>query len=357
MENSPELSERKKVILYSAIDNYIKLASPITSLLVQQTELHDLCTATLRNELNALEAMGFLKQLHTSSGRVPTTKGYRFFVNETLKDIKCNGKNLSDIKNKMFSRSSNLSEIVDCISKVVSTTTNYPTVFMFDGFENLLVQGIKTVYLLNNQILVLVETNVGAISNTIFAQGNITKQDCDNASQVFTSIFGGNSIKFLTQNIEDFSLSIKKSMKEYESIFKLVLQVLDVYYNKTKSKVSNEGIIKLLENKELKNVENARNILTILDDDEKLKNLMEIKEDNDGISVNIGDEVEMGKLCDCAIIKTPLVLDGRRIATVGVIGPERIDYANIASVLKFVSDELKDKLKKGGKYGTGKQKK
>jgi len=354
LENSPELSPRKKTILYSAIDNYIKLASPITSLLVQQTELHDLSTATLRNELNALEAMGFLKQPHTSSGRVPTTKGYRFFVNETLKDIKCNRKNLSEIKNEMFSRSTNLSEIVEAISKVVSTRTQYPTVFMFDGFENLLVQGIKTIFLLNNQILVLIETNVGAISNTILANKSVTKQDCDNASQVFTSIFGGKNISFLTQNMGNFSLSIKKSMKEYEGIFKLVLQVLDVYYNKTKSKVSNFGIIKLLENKELKNVENAKNILNILDDDERLKDLMEIKENCDGISVNLGDEVEMGKLNDCAIIKTPLVLDGRRIATVGVIGPERIDYANIASVLKFVSDELKNKLDKGGKYGKGK---
>ena len=81
----PVLSDRKRTILFSCIDNYIKQASPITSLFVQQTELHDLSTATIRNELAALEAMGFLKQLHTSSGRVPTAQGYRFFVNEVLK--------------------------------------------------------------------------------------------------------------------------------------------------------------------------------------------------------------------------------------------------------------------------------
>lgn len=355
MENTPELSQRKKVILYSAIDNYIKLASPITSLLVQQTELHDLSTATIRNELNALEAMGFLKQLHTSSGRVPTTKGYRFFVNETLKDIKCSKRNLNEIKGEMFSRTTNLSEIVECISKAVSVTTNYPTVFMFDGFENLTVQAIKIVFLLNNQILVLIETNVGAISNTILSSGNITKQDCDNASAVFTSIFGGKSISFLTQNVDSFSQSVKNSMKEYESIFKLVLQVLDIYYNKTKSKVSNQGIIKLLENREVKNVEKAANILSVLDDDKKLKDIMNIPDNDSGIMVDIGEEVGSSKLSDCAVIKTPLVLDGRRIATVGVIGPERIDYASIASVLKFVSDELKARLDKGGKYGKGKK--
>ncbi len=357
MENTPELSERKKKILYSAIDNYIKLASPITSLLVQQTELHNLSTATIRNELSTLEAMGFLKQLHTSGGRLPTTKGYRFFVNATLRDIKCNRKNLSEIRDEMFARTTNLSEIVECISKAVSVTTHYPTIFMFDGFENLIVQAIKTIYLLNNQLLVLIETNAGAISNTVLTGGKISKQDCDNATQVFTSIFKDKNISFLTQNASNFSLAIKKSMKEYEDIFKLVLHVLDACYNRTKSKVSNQGIIRLLENKELKNVENATNILSVLDDDEKLKGLMEIEEDATGISVHIGSEMGVKNLNDCALIKTPLVLDGRRIATVGVIGPERIDYANIASVLKFVSDELKNKLNKGGKDGKEKRKK
>ncbi len=346
-----ELSPRKRAILYNALDNYIKLASPITSLLVQQTELHDLSTATIRNELNALEAMGYLKQLHTSSGRVPTTKGYRFFVNETLRDMKCDQQYLGEIKSEMFSRSTNLSEIVDSISKIVSTTTHYPTVFMFDGFDNLQVQGIKIIYLLGNQILVLVETNVGAISNTIMANGNITKQDCDNASNVFTSIFSGKDISFLTQNVENFSKKIKKSMIEYENIFKLVLSVLDVYYNKTKSKVSNQGLIKLLESKEFKNIESAKNILSVLDDDEKLRDIMEIADDNFDISVNVGDELKNDKLCECAIIKTPLMLDGRRIATVGVIAPERTDYANVAGVLKFVCDELKNKLDKGGENG------
>ena len=108
---SDELSGRKKKLLYNAIDNYIKVASPITSLLVKQSTLHDLSTATIRNELNALEAMGYLKQLHTSSGRVPTSKGYRFFVDETLRDTKCSERDLKKIRNDLYARTGNLSEI------------------------------------------------------------------------------------------------------------------------------------------------------------------------------------------------------------------------------------------------------
>lgn len=342
------LSERKKTLLYSAIDNYIKLASPITSLLVQQTELHDLSTATIRNELNALEAMGYLKQPHTSSGRVPTTKGYRFFVNETLKSAHYTGSDLSFIKEKMFNRTSNLSEIVDNISKAVSKHTNYPTVFMFDGFENLTISSIKVIYLMSAQVLVLIETNVGAISNTVPAGDNVTKQDCDNATNVFNSIFVGKEISYLMQNANGFSENIKSSMAHCEEVFNLVLQVLDGYYNKTKSKVDPNGLVKLLESKEASSVENVKNILSVLGDDNRLQDVMNVE--GGSINVNIGEENEEERLSDCAVIKAPLVLDGKRIATVGVIGPERIDYASIASVLKFVADELKNNFK-GGQNG------
>jgi len=343
--NDFELSDRKKNILFCAIDNYIKLASPITSLVVHETELTDISTATIRNELNTLEAMGYLKQIHTSSGRVPTTKGYRFFVNEVLKTTKINASGLRDVKEKLFSRTSNLTEIVGGIAKIISDKTNYPAVVMFDGFDNLSIQSIKVVYMLSSQVLVLIETNAGAISNMIEAHGNITKQDCDNASKIFSDIFYGKSVSFLTQNVEEFSDSIKKSMKNYEEVFKLVLNVLATYQNNSNSNVSNKGLIKMLESPE--SSDNAKNILNVLDDKETLSDVFSSKKEEDGVTVEFGADTNVRALSECAVIKTPLVLDGKKIATVGVIGPERIDYASIASVLKYVSDELEKNFKRG----------
>lgn len=337
----PVLSNRKKTILFSCIDNYIKQASPITSLFVQQTELHDLSTATIRNELATLEAMGYLKQLHTSSGRVPTTQGYRFFVNEVLKNTPKNTSALKMVKDQMFDRTNNLSEIVDSVAKTISNTTNYPTVVMLDGLDNLIVQSIKIIFMISGQVLVLIETNAGAISSTISAPSNITKLDCDNASKVFSDIFQGNSVSFMMQNMNEFSLSIKTSMKNYEEVFKLVISVLSSYQNNASSNVSNKALIKMLESPEIASVEKAKNILSVLDDKQSLQDVFEGSE-ADGITVKIGKENNLEKLNDCAVIKAPLILDGKKIATVGIIGPERIDYATVASVLKFVSDKLKN---------------
>ncbi len=338
-DNLPALSTRRQSILFNAIDNYIKQASPITSLLVQQTEFHNISTATIRNELNTLEAMGYLKQLHTSSGRVPTTKGYRFFVNQILNQTQYNANAIKDIKNNMFSRTRNLSEIVNSISKTISNTINYPTVVMMDGLDNLLVKSVQVMYMISGQVLVLIDTNVGAISNTVSAPQNVTRQDCDNASQVFSDIFKDKSINFMTQNISSFNGSIQLSMQKYEEVFKLVLSVLSSCQNNTNSNVSNKGLIKMLESPEFSSVEKAKNILQVLDDKQSLHDVFDTTNE-EGITVKIGSENNVRELSECAVIKAPLILDGKKVATVGVIGPERIDYATVASVLKYISDEL-----------------
>ncbi len=349
-DNLPVLSPRKRQILYSAVDNYIKVASPITSLLVQQTEMKDLSTATLRNELSSLEAMGFLKQLHTSSGRVPTTKGYRFFVNEILANLNYTSSELCSVKDELFSKTNNLSEIVKSIAETISQKTNYPAVVVFDGFKELMVKSIKVFYLISGQVLVLVETNAGVVTNTINASINITSEDCDNASTLFNSVFAGHSVGYLMENIETFSDKVKTDVEKYNEIFKLVLIVLE-NYAKTSGGVQSGGLVKLLNSPEYSDVEKAKDILNVLSDKTQLKDIFDTKEE-DGVYVKLGEELENEKLSDCAVITTPLVIDGKKIASIGVIGPERIDYASIASALKIIADEINnrrsDKDKGGG---------
>lgn len=340
--NLPEISPRKKQILFSAIDNYIKQASPITSLLVQQTEMHDLSTATIRNELNTLEQMGYLKQLHTSSGRVPTTLGYRFFVNEILNMTSCTKNEIADIKYDMFKRTNNLSEIVKAIADTVTNTTNYPAVVVFDGFDKLSINSIKVFHLISGQLLILIETNAGVITNTISANTSISKHDCENASKIFTDIFGGKSIEYMMHNVQEFSENVQEVMRGYEEIFNLVVYVLENYTKSSGSDVTSKGIVKLLNSPEYSNVEKAKDILNILDDKTQLKDIFDTSSD-EGVMIKIGDEIKSPVLLNCAVITTPIVIDGNKIASVGIIGPERIDYANIASALKYIADQIKEK--------------
>lgn len=340
-DNLPALGLRKKQILFSAIDNYIKVASPITSLLVKDTEMHDLSTATLRNELSALEAMGFLKQLHTSSGRVPTTKGYRFFVNEIIQNTTVSSHELKNVKDNLFTRTNNLSEIVKSIADALTSATNYPAVVVLDGFENLKVLSINIMPLIGGQILIIIDTNAGVISNTLNSTLNVDKEVYENASKIFSDVFSNKTVGYLMHNAHEFSDKITNALKAYEEIFKLVLFVLDNYANPDNPNVTSGGIVKLLDSPEYSSIEKAKDILNILDDKKQLKDIFDTSH-TDGISVKIGEENQNQALVNCAVIKTPIVIDGNKIATIGVIGPERIDYASIASALKLIADQIND---------------
>ena len=144
-----ELSDRKKNILCSAIEDYIKDASPITSGGVKDKHVSQVSTATLRNELNALEAMGYLKQLHTSGGRVPTTEGYRYYVSSLLENFEVNEAMLDKVEQGLSERTTTLKEILSSVAGLVSKATNMPTVIVANGYDKLIIEDIRIIPLID----------------------------------------------------------------------------------------------------------------------------------------------------------------------------------------------------------------
>ena len=171
-----DLSERKKKILCMAVEEYIRDCSPITSGGIKDVTSLNCSTATLRNELNALEAMGFLKQLHTSGGRVPTAQGYRYYVEHLLEDASASEQELDEVKDLISSKTSSLNELVSGIAKIVSKVTNYPTVVMLDGVDNLILTDFKIIPLLENKVMVLIGTIAGYINQTLDIRASY--EDC-----------------------------------------------------------------------------------------------------------------------------------------------------------------------------------
>ena len=159
MPDNFNLSDRKKDILLNAVGNYIDNALPITSSNVQNSTFSILSSATLRNELNGLEEMGFLKQLHTSGGRVPTSKGYRFYVDCLLKSRSFDKDIVEDIKNKFVKRSNFILDIVDGLAKNVSEILKLPTFIEMQNYENLTIKGINIIPLITGQALILVQSD------------------------------------------------------------------------------------------------------------------------------------------------------------------------------------------------------
>lgn len=341
-DDEMNLSERKKQILLSAVEEYIQEASPITSSAIQHKCLKNVSTATLRNELNALEAMGYLKQLHTSSGRVPTSKGYRFYVNYSVGDIPLDKNILDEIHSLFNKRTVYLGDMVNEIASIISKATNYPTVVMLKGFDKLVIKNIKIIPLLTGQALILIETNSGIISNTMESDQSVPSQSYTDASNLLTQTFKNCTVAEMIKNMNSHKQTMNNELKEFSTIFDTVLKSLKALIDRLSQNgnITAKGELKLLNSPEYSDPEKAKQILSVLTNPDEIKEVF--TEDVKDVSFQIGAEIPVEELQDCTIAKADYQVDGQSIASIGIIGPQRMDYAKIASALKFVVGEFEN---------------
>ncbi len=325
------LNERRKQILTMAVEEYIRDCSPITSGGIKDVASLNCSTATLRNELSTLEAMGFLKQLHTSGGRIPTVQGYRYYVENLLSSAQASNKELEDVKKVISSRTSSLTDIVTGIARIVSKATNYPTAIMVSGVEHLVLSEFKIIPLLDEKIMVLIGTMSGYINQTIEVKA--TAKDCEDASNYLTKHFRGETIGYMIENINQFEKGMKSEIKSFEGVVNSLIEGLKNLNKQKYLDVRREGSGKILSSSDK---ESAQKVLDVLDDEKELSSILEVK--GEDIEVTVADEDN----AKCSVVKAPICVNGKQLASIGVIGPQRMDYAGIASALKVVIDNLRE---------------
>lgn len=324
-----ELKGRKHFILLGVVEDYIKDASPITSSGVKDRHLKDISTATLRNELNALEAMGYLKQLHTSGGRIPTTLGYQYYVNHLLKNANLTITKLDGVREILNERTNSLSEIVSGVAKLVNKAVKYPTVVFVNGYEHLVIENIKVIPLVSDSALALIQTSSGYLTNSINAKAD--ERACSDASSYLTRKFGGKTIADLVDGIDELESSLQKEISGFKFIALSLIEGMRKLVSKKMLDIKRDGSLKLLE--EAKGDE-SKKVLSLLEDEKELERALESSDD---LSITLVEENEYE---GCALVKAPIVIDGAQVASIGVVGPQRMDYASIASALKFVMNEM-----------------
>ena len=327
-----ELSLRKHNVLLGAVEDYIKDASPITSGSVKEKHIQDISTATLRNELNALEAMGYLKQLHTSGGRVPTILGYRYYVNELLKEINFDEAALTEVKTLLENRTNSLTEIVSELAKLISKVVNYPTVVLANGYDKLEIKGIKVFPLVDKQALTLIQTESGYITNTIKSSADM--KSCDDASKYLTKRYKGKSIREMIDTIESEESEMLGEIEGFRLIVDNLIEGMKNVLESQKLSISRDGSSQMLTDNT--QVEETRKVLKLLDNEKELEKTIELDGESD-LTISLVEEDEKNSI---AVVKAPIVIDGKAVATIGVLGPQRMNYANIASALKVVMEQL-----------------
>ena len=337
-----EKNKRKHDIVLKAVDDFIKTAQPITSGGLN-VHFKDISSATLRNELNALESMGYFKQLHTSGGRVPTSLAYKEYVNSLLNSDKLNYDSIKNVLNTYEDHSVSLISTLSTLAKRLSKATNCPTVLVQHGLQNLTIENIQIIPLIQKDALLLVETNAGIIDDNIALDPNINRSSCIEASDYLTKHFKNQTIKFMIDNINDVCLKAGAQIIQFKNLIDSVADAL-ISVIKTKCDVSNENPTKFLDGLNKNEFDDAKSVFEFISDEENV--IDAIKTETNELNFTIGEDKEQSKLKGGMMMSAPIVINGVPIASLALVGPKRIDYANVAAALKFIVNQIDNE--KGG---------
>lgn len=328
-------NKRKQEIVLFAVDEYIKSAQPITSGGLNK-HFVDISSATLRNELNALESMGYFKQLHTSGGRVPTALAYKEYVNSLLDNDKLDYKSIKKVLSQYEDKSVSLINTLTTLAKRLSKVTNCPTVLVQHGLSNLVIANVQIIPLIKKDALLLIETDAGIIDDNIALDQSIERSACVEAGDYLTKYFKGKTIGYMIDNINQVCLQAGTQILEFRSLIDSVASAL-IQVIQTKCNVSNENPTKMLDGLNQVEIDETRRMFDFLQDTDSV--IDEVKTENNELSFTIGDTDET-KLKGGMMMSAPIVINGVPIASLALLGPKRIDYANVAAALKFIVNQI-----------------
>ena len=333
--NIDEKNKRKREIVFVAVDEYIRSAQPITSGGLN-VHFKDISSATIRNEMNALESMGYFKQLHTSGGRIPTALAYKEYVNALLENDKLDYNSIKNVISNYENKSVSLISTLTTLAKRLSKATNCPAVLVQHGLSNLTIVNIQIVPLIQKDALLLVETNAGIIDDNISLDPNIDRIACNEASDYLTKHFKGQTIGYMIDNINDVCLKAGAQIIQFKDLIESVAESL-IQTIKTKCDVSNENPAKMLEGINKNELDEAKNVFEFLEDTDNVIDV--VKADGNELNFAIGDD-ENSKFKDGMVMSAPIVINGVSIASLALVGPKRVDYANVAAALKFIVNQI-----------------
>ncbi len=336
-----ELSERKKKILQHVVDDYIETAVPVSSKSLTERHLSNISSATVRNELSALEELGYLTQLHTSSGRVPSAEAYKLYVSDLMVKDKLSNEELDYIKKVFLEKADNLEEVIKNTTKVISELTSLTSVGVVSPDVGEKIKVIKFFRFKPDTALVLIVTERRLLKdNYISVPETMTDEQLVEAETVLSKLCAERSFEEVC-NIKD---DISSEFSGYKNIFLNLVEALKVYMTVKESDVVLEGEDKILNHPEYADINKIRNFLSVVTQKDKVMTLLSGDGRDIKINVKIGTDGYEEIPDDCSLVTATYSANGVKIGTYGVIGPIRMDYQKVVAVLENVGKILESIL-------------
>lgn len=340
-----ELDERKVKILKAIIRTYLETGEPVGSRTISKYSDLQLSSATIRNEMSDLEELGYIIQPHTSAGRIPSDKGYRFYVDQLMREKESEVTGMQEL---VIQRVDRVELLLKQLAKLLAVNTNYATMISGPQYHHTKLKFIQLSRVEAGKLLIVTVLEGNIIKNSIVRfDTELTDEDILNLN-----ILLNNSLNGLT--IEQINLDVISKLKEQagerRQVVDLVLNEVAeaIRANEEDLQIYTEGTTNIFKYPELSDGQKASQLISTLEQKELLKNLFTEAEDGVGkndIQVYIGNETPVQSMQDCSVVTANYVLgDGLR-GTIGIIGPKRMDYEKVVSTLRSLMNQLEDTFK------------
>jgi len=344
-----ELDERKEKILKAIIQTYLETGEPVGSRTISKYSDLKLSSATIRNEMSDLEELGYIIQPHTSAGRIPSDKGYRFYVDQIIKE---KDSQVNEMQELMIQRVDRVELLLKQMAKLLASNTNYATLVSGPNYHQTKLKFIQLSKVEANKLLIVVVVEGNIIRNSFVT----LDEELSDEELLNLNILLNNSLNGLT--IQEINLGVIAKLKEQAGAHR---QVVDFVLNEVSEAIGSQdedlqiytsGATNIFKYPELSDTKKASELISTLEQKELLKGLLEENQSQPDtasdteIQVYIGDETPVKTMKDCSIVTANYILGDGLKGTIGIIGPKRMDYEKVVGTLRSLVSQLNETFNK-----------
>lgn len=327
------MDERQKELLKEIVESYIKNVKPVGSQAL--CKKFKLSSATIRNEMAALEKLGYLEKNHISSGRIPSEMGYKYYVSTLMKPKELNGEEMLKLQTICHNQTLQISDAITKCMEIIAEMTNYTSVVLGKNSSDNNLQQVNIIPLENNQIIALVCTNKGIVENKKFRiPDNMFMEELVKTCEIINKMLVGTPIDEVSQRLEfEVKPVICKTIKQYETVYGIFYDAFNDFAHNN-SNVFFSGKANILKQPEYDNIDEIKKIIGKFEDESLVR---KIEEKGEGLNVYIGEESEFDP--NVTIIKRKYNINGEE-GTIAIVGPKRMQYDRVIALLEYINDEL-----------------
>lgn len=340
------LTPRQQMILSVIVEDYVRSAEPVGSRTLSKHANIQFSAATIRNEMSDLEDQGFLDQPHTSAGRIPSQKGYRFYVDNLMHGTEIDPASVETLRELFRQRIAEFERVIAQTSTVLSQLTQYTSIVLGPKMYEEKVKRIELVPLGKGHAVAILVTETGHVHDRqVMLSEGISPEDVQEIVRALNAKLSGVPLYHLKSRIyREVSNEMANTLERYEDALAVLEEVCKVEQTPS-DRVYVGGATNILAQPEFRNVDKVRPLLAMLESTQAAVQMLPVG--TIGVQVRIGEENTAAALQDCAVISTTYTFGGRPVGQIGVLGPTRMDYARVVKILDYASKNLSRVLSKG----------